>query len=135
MPGVDDPFILVAVVTDLDRNIGVGVAVIEIAPFALLEKFDENFFVVPGLGRDVGIRFLIALELLKLFLALIGRCLSEVLHDKGDDSVGGIFHSLDIEVDLGPDHVLRGLVKGCIVGIAVMGRAPVAAGHDDFVVC
>ncbi len=104
-PVVEYPFFGFTVVTDLKGEVGMGMAVIAVAAFVFLEDFDKDFFVVPGLGGEGGIGFVVALELKKFFIGFARGGLLIVLHDEAGDFLGGVFHSLDVEIDLRADLV------------------------------
>lgn len=127
----EDPFFFVSIEADLDGEIGIGVAIVCVAPFVLLAEFDENFFVEPGLGGDKGIGLVVAQEGGPFFEVFEGGVLLVVLEEEANDFKGLIFHALDIEVDFGSELVFGAAVFFGRVSIGVVGGAPVATGDDD----
>lgn len=53
-PVVGNLLLALAVIADLDREVRVGVVVVNVAPLLFLEELDEDFFVVPRLDGHVG---------------------------------------------------------------------------------
>lgn len=53
-PVVGNLLLALAVIADLDGEIGVGVVVVNVAPLLFLEELDEDLFVVPRLDGHVG---------------------------------------------------------------------------------
>ena len=97
-PIKEDSLGFVAVPTDLKGKIGVGMPIIGITPFVFLVELDEVFFVEPGLGIHFGVRLVIALKSDPLFLSFVGGVFLVILHEKGHDLKGLVFHPLDVKV-------------------------------------
>ena len=129
VPVVEDAAFFLLVVADLDGDVGVGVAVVEVAAFVGLEELDEDFTVVPGGRRDIGVDFVVALK-----GGVEGICVLAlvVLVDEVDNFLRAVFKPLHIEGDLGADHMLGIEVRFGRVGVGVVLGAAVAAGDDNF---
>ena len=130
-PKEDDFFSCVAVETDLEAEVGVRMVIVQVAPFVFFEKFDKNFFIIPGWGRDIGVLLFVAHKLFVFFFAFIGRSIFEIGNEKLDDFLWLGLQTLYVKVDFTANHVLRGLVEDGVVGIGVMGGATMPTGDDD----
>src|SRR5579872_3948937 len=65
-PVIDDPLFFLFFIADLDREIGMGVPVVAVAPFVLLKELDQDLFVHPGLNGEFGV-----LKAFKLLVFLV----------------------------------------------------------------
>lgn len=116
----------------LEAKVGIGVAVVEVAPFGAFEEFDKDFLIIPGGCGDVGIGFFPSLELGVFFFSGGGGVVAVVAHEKFYDLFGLPLKALDVKVDFGADGVFGGLVKRGGVGVGVVHGAAVTAGDDNF---
>lgn len=121
-PFIDNFFLAIPILSDLDGDVRIGVAVIFVPPFMGLEQLDENFFVHPRRGRAPHILFFIALK----------RSPFIVIHQDLHDLKRLFFESLDVEVDFGPNLMLGDKVFLGGVRVGIVLRAAVAAGNDHF---
>ena len=124
VPVVGHGFFLLAIVADLEGDVGVWVGIVEVAPFGGGVEFDKNFFIIPGAGFAVGL-LVVPAEGFK-----IGLALGKVALDELGDFFGVAFESFDVKIDLGADHVEGG--RPFWLGVPVVIGAPVAAGDDNF---
>ena len=128
-PIVNHSLTAITVIADLDREVGVGVAIVSVASFVFLKKLNENFFVHPRLHGKVG--FIIALEFKTFFVVFVGGRLLKILHDEPDDFLRPFFHPLDIKIDFSTDLMFRDAVFLGGIRVSVVAGTAVAAGNDD----
>lgn len=124
-----------AVMTYLDRNVGIGMPVVAIAPFGSALVFDENFFIVPGLRRHMRVILFIVLELNIFFLAFVRRGFLVELHQELDDLHRTLFHVLHIEIYLRSHLMLGKLVIFRGIDVGIVHRTAMAARDDDPLAC
>ncbi len=121
------------VVANLNGKIGMGMPIVPISPFRFLEKLDKDLPIHPGLGSEFSL--VITLEVKALFVVLIGERLLKILHEKTNDLLGPLLHTLDVKVNLSANLMLGNLVLFRGVGIGVVRGTAVAAGNNDPLAC
>ena len=130
-PAVADGFVPLAIPFELDREVGEAVVIVQIASLIPLEKFDKDFFVIPGERADIGLP-LPPLKFGKIGLTSEPWFVTIIRFDQRNDCFGAPFEPFDVEIDLGTHHVLGRPVEGRAIGINVVSRTSMATGNDHF---
>lgn len=134
IPGIVDPLIGIAIVAHLNADVGIGVAIVEIASFLLLKEFYENLFVMPWRGGDIGIAFFVALKKIVFLAFIAGIFLIEVL-DVFYDFLRLFFHALHIKGHFSADHMFGILIFRRRIGVGVVFGTAMSASDDEALTC